>query len=151
MDFEGELDLSGFSELERVWISNNNFSSVNLSGCTKLRVFLASEANLTSIDFSDSPNLEHISIWSNRIASLDLSKNLKLMQIEANGNRLTDISSFEKLPNLCFVDVGRNRLDLNSAAVRASIDAITAIIEKNRQIGLSNNINSFNLGYSFHY
>ena len=148
-DFEGELDLSGLSNLESLWISTNDISNVNLKGCAKLRVFLASENNLTNLDLSGCPNLEHISVWGNKITALDLSKNTKLMQIECQGNRLTDISSFNALPNLCFVEINGNRLDLSNQAVKDSVEAITATIEKNKQIGLSDNINSFNLGYNF--
>ncbi|MCL2634664.1 MAG: protein kinase [Oscillospiraceae bacterium] len=148
---QGELDLSGFTELDYLWISNNNFTNINLSGCTKLRVLLASECNLSNINLSHNPNLEHISLWGNNISSIDLSKNIKLKQIEFGCNRLTGISSFDNLPELCYVDVWGNNLDLNSTAVKTSIEVITATVERNKQNGLVIDTNSCVFPHEFRY
>lgn len=77
-DEDPSLDLSGYSNLNRLYIYDDHFTNVNLTGCKNLNLFSAKNNDFTSIDISDTyrdidvdkafffdecNNLETIYVW----------------------------------------------------------------------------------------
>jgi hypothetical protein len=75
--------------------------------------------------------LKYLDVIYNILTELDVSNNTALEVLEISGNKLTDISSFEDLPNLEYVDVCDNYLDLDCLEIQASIAKIKAVVEWN--------------------
>lgn len=52
-DEDPTLDLSGYSNLNRLYIYDDHFTDVNISGCINLNLFSANNNDFTSIDISE--------------------------------------------------------------------------------------------------
>ncbi|MCL2019004.1 MAG: dockerin type I domain-containing protein [Oscillospiraceae bacterium] len=126
-----ELDVSKNTALTNLWAWDNQLSELDVSKNTALRGLNVTSNQLTELDVSKNTLLEKLTATNNQLSELDVSKNTRLTELDCSDNQLTDISSFEDLENLIFVDVRNNFLDLNSEPVKASITKIQATVDKN--------------------
>lgn len=89
------IDISSNSNLELVYISNSNLSSMNLNGATNLYFLNISNNQLVSLDISTNINLEYLIAENNNLSSLDLR----------NGNNTELALVVKQNPNLYCISV----------------------------------------------
>ncbi len=117
MSLAGSLDLSGFDFLERVYVGQNQISSINVSGDSNL-VYLHCYANqLTALDCAGLAALDQLNCSVNNISALDVSTNTALTALWCAVNNLTalDVSANTELSSLDYsnndlpsVDISHN-------------------------------------------
>ncbi|MCL2632890.1 MAG: protein kinase [Oscillospiraceae bacterium] len=150
----GEFDVSGFSELKMLYFNFNQITSFNLTGCLSLHTLNVNTNLITEIDLSTNIMLRQLDVSSNYLTSIDIShltelreficnrneltslvispeNNSGLLFLSASRNNLTDISIFENLPNLCYLSIWNNDIDLENSDVQKSIAALQVSIDTN--------------------
>ena len=99
---EGELDLSGMTELREAYVDHNIYTSLNLAGCENLVILeandnVAKDENYVSIfytksvDLTGCSSLTYIELTDNAISEIDLSDCPKLQVLRMTWNALTSI------------------------------------------------------------
>jgi hypothetical protein len=126
----GKLDVSDFTALESIVFAGMEIDGIDLTNTPSLE-HLHISGNLVEIDVTGNPALKTLRLHDNTLVSLDLSNNSLLEEVICHGNKLTGISSFEDLPNLKYVSVNHNFLDLNCPAIQESIAKIQATVDRN--------------------
>jgi hypothetical protein len=110
--------------------SENAITQVNLSNTPELTTLIAAENPLTSIDLSGSSKLSYLNLDDTMyLTELDVSNNPLLHTAIVSSNLLTDISSFEGLLNLIYLDVSHNNLDLYSPSIQTSISILQELLK----------------------
>lgn len=87
----GELDISGCTELETLESSNNNISELNVSGCTALKYLYCDCNNLSELNVTECAELKELSCLGNNLTELDVSRNPELYSLNLIGSRLTEL------------------------------------------------------------
>ena len=82
-------------------------------------------------DFSEFTRLGYLYIEDSSLTNIDVSGCELLVRVDLGNNNLTDISSFENVNSLLYLNVKYNLLDLDSPDIQASIAKIQAIIDEN--------------------
>jgi hypothetical protein len=97
------------------------------------------EIDFTAMDLTGRLNLtnmtqlEALFIRGNQFSGLDVTGCVSLEELHANWNQLVEISTFDGLVNLRWVDLRYNNLDLEDEALMAMIEQYTIIVESNRR------------------
>jgi len=140
------LDVSNNLALRSLSCNFNQLTTLDVSNNTELMWLLCDNNKLTKLDVAKNTELMWLLCDNNKLTNLDLSKNIKLRELNCSCNLLTDIlSSLDELPDLgklgysAFyerpingqVDISNNYLDLDSAAIMASINKVKATVEAN--------------------
>ncbi|MCL1822711.1 MAG: dockerin type I domain-containing protein [Oscillospiraceae bacterium] len=125
------INASGCKSLKTIDCANNKLISINVFSCDSLSWFGCSNNNLTILDVSNNQMLRTLNCPNNNLISLIGFGCYRLLRLSCSNNKLTSISSFEDLGSLIIADVSNNNLDLNSEAVKTSINKIQATIDKN--------------------
>jgi hypothetical protein len=89
---------------------------------------LTGRLNLTNFT-----RLEGLYVRNNQLAGLDVTGCVSLETLHANWNQLVEISSFDGLVNLRWVDIRYNNLDLDDPEIMEMINRYTALVENNRR------------------
>ena len=91
-----------FSELEKLYCSDNQLTILDVSKNTELRYLECDGNRLTRLDVSKNAKLSILSCWGNRLTTLDLSKNTELTFLWCSDNQLTtlDVSKNTELTEL---------------------------------------------------
>lgn len=136
---DGNLDLSGLSNLKELICFNSNISSINLTGVS-LDLILARQNHITSFDFNaqnqlryfdfaenqnfnsgnislkDMPNLYQFTLDNCNISSLNITNVPKLEGFNINYNPLPnlDLSQFTYFQYLGIAGTGRTSLDVSN-------------------------------------
>jgi hypothetical protein len=76
--------------------------------------------------------LETLLISNNQLVGLDVTDCVSLKTLRANWNRIREISTFDGLFDLHWVDIRYNNLDLNDENTAALIRRYSALVEANR-------------------
>ena len=86
----------------RLWISDNELTSIDVSRLKNLESLVLSNNQLTSIDVSGLENLTGLFLGNNQLTSIDVSGLEKLVRLNLDNNQLTsiDISGLENLTEL---------------------------------------------------
>jgi len=88
----GRLDLEGLGDLERLYLSENNFSEIFLRGNFRLRELRACGNSLEKINPAEAPALRELDLTGNCLDALDLSENPDLVTVCLGDNRLMDLN-----------------------------------------------------------
>jgi Leucine-rich repeat (LRR) protein/ribosomal protein L31 len=129
----GDLNLSNFMDLGRVYLTSNQLKTANFSGCTNLQSLELDINQLTSIDVSGCRRLDWFRCQYNKLTSLNVSSLTELATLEAFSNSLVELnlSSNTRLSRL---DCGNNqlaRLDVSGCSqlvlVRCSNNKLTSL------------------------
>ena len=91
--------IEAFVNLDTLYCSSNQLTSLNVSKNTNLRYLNCSGNQLTSLDISKNTNLRTLYCNENKLTSLDISKNTALYGLQCYTNQLTslDVSHNTKL------------------------------------------------------
>ncbi len=83
-----------FQSLEVLSCYSNRLVSLDVSGCTELTRLFCYSNQLTSLDVSNNTKLTWLSCYSNQLASLDVSHNTKLTTLYYEDNPGNGVSIF---------------------------------------------------------
>ena len=87
-----ELDLSKFSELREVNCSyNSRLTKLNVNNCKKLQSLVCYYCKIESLDVTDSVLLNTLECYGNELEYLDVSNNTKLVRLHIGKNNLTTL------------------------------------------------------------
>lgn len=97
-----EIDFTNGVLIERLFLEDCGFSSLNLEPLKKLVVLECSGNNLEQIDLKNHSQLQQVIVANNNLSTLDVSSNKGLTQIDISGNKFTQFTlpSLEKLNRL---------------------------------------------------
>tara|TARA_R110002072_G_scaffold138750_2_gene282221 strand:+ start:378 stop:1628 length:1251 start_codon:yes stop_codon:yes gene_type:complete len=90
----GITDLTGieaFSNLEDLYILNQQIKKLNLSKNKNLKRFKCGRSGLEEIDLSNNPLLLEIDLSSNQLQNLDISQNSLLTSVDVRENQITSL------------------------------------------------------------
>ena len=115
---DGELDLSGMTELREAYVDHNIYTKLNLAGCTNLSLVEANDNverdenynsifRMTSIDVTGCSSLVYLELTDNAIEAIDLSDCAKLQVLRMTWNNLTSIDVTNN-PELTHLYVRKN-------------------------------------------
>lgn len=135
LNLNGSLDLSGFSNLQKLNCSFTNISNLNLIGLFNLQELDCSYTEISSLDLTGLSNLQDLRCASNDIDNLDLTGLSNLQYLYCGG---TEISSLDltELSNLQYLACGSTNI--------SSLD-LTGLSNLQELYCYSTNISSLNL------
>jgi hypothetical protein len=87
----GSLDVSGLTELERLYCHGNNLSVLDVSNNVALEYLFCNNNNLSALDVSKNVALKYLSCYNSNLSVLDVSKNTVLEQLYCHSNNLTGL------------------------------------------------------------
>ena len=119
-----EVNLSGLTSLETLWLGNNDLDKVDLSGLTALTDLDVSENNLKTLDISDQVNLLNLNAGYNNLSRIDVRANKNLTDLSVDNNRLHDIdvSNNTSLKYLRIVNNAIEDLDITTCPNLTRLD-----------------------------
>lgn len=88
----GNLDVSGFTELQFFYCESNQLTSLDVSGCTALRELFCNSNQLTRLDASGCTALGSLFCHNNQLTSLDVSDSTALKDLDCSFNELTSLN-----------------------------------------------------------
>jgi len=148
IDIAGNLDASGFQELETLICFNNNLSELDVSGCTKLEMLNCSNNSLTKLYLIGCTNLRVFNCHNNFLENLNLVgfTNLQLLNCSDNSINL-DVSGCFDLKILYCSNNSLTNLDVSKCTKLESLNCSDNYLKnldvhKNfelRDLGCSNN------------
>ena len=145
-------DLAGinfFTNLQFLWVSNNQLTSLNVSNLTNLALLVADGNQLTSLDVSNFTNLIGLWVRNNQLTSLDVSNLTNLEDLWVCNNQLTSLD-VSNLTNLQDLRVSYNQL--TSLDVSNLTKLMTLIVFNNQltsmDVSKSNNLNFLNTEFN---
>lgn len=111
----GNLDVSGYTGLDRLDCSENQLTEINVSGCTALTDIDCSNNKLTELNVSTNTELYTLRCYGNQLTELDVSENTWLYELYCFGNELVriDISGCTDLDGLDCSENQLTELDLS--------------------------------------
>ena len=104
----GDLDVTIFSGMQRLYCGGNSFDSVDVSENTGLTELSCDNTNITALELSKCVALESVICKDCLIETLDVSANLELEKLHAQGNPLTSLvlSEGQVIKDLKLDDMG---------------------------------------------
>ena len=87
----GNLDVSGFTSLEKLECTHGNVKSVNLKNAGSLKTLYIAYTDISEINVSENTNLETLYLTSNDLSSIDISRNTKLKKFDCTNNSITSL------------------------------------------------------------
>lgn len=121
-----EVDLSANTQLEELFLNDNQLSGVDVSMLINLKRFGIMRNPLSSeIDLSGNPALEELFVHFTGISSIDLSANVNLWNLYIQNNALTslDISANTALKRLSCQNNQLSELNISTLSAIERIDA----------------------------
>lgn len=118
------LDVSGMSNLTKLYCNSNALTSLNVSGLSKLtELDCYDNATLTSLDASGLSSLETLKCNNCALTSLNVSGLTKLQTLKCYNNRLTslDVSTLSSLTLLYCYSNELSQLDITSNALLTNL------------------------------
>jgi Leucine-rich repeat (LRR) protein len=88
----GTLDLSGCTQLEKLFCWNNQLTTLNVTGCAQLKEFDCSSNQLTTLNVSGCTKLNRLACFRNQLTSLDVSGCTQLEKLSCFRNQLTTLN-----------------------------------------------------------
>lgn len=101
-------DLSHNTQLERLWMHDNNCSYLNISGLN-IKILNVFNNNLSELDITSSTNLEYLNCGNNNISNLYLNNKINLISLSCDTNNLSNID-VSNSPNLEYLDCSNNQI-----------------------------------------
>lgn len=105
----GNLDISGFTELQKVHCEYNALQSIDVTGCTNLSYMDCYNNEFTTIDLTTNANLDSFCCRYNKLKEIDLTKNMKLIYFCGSGNQF-EYFDLSNNPELTTFYCASNRL-----------------------------------------
>jgi len=115
-NLSGNLSFStANANLQELWISENNITSLDISALAQLEVLICEDNNLSAIDVTSNPSLRELQCRNNGITSLDFSNNPGLWALGCRNNAITSIDVSDK-SGFYFIDCYGNNLNYLNVA-----------------------------------
>jgi len=110
---EGNLNLTGFTNLERLDCSHNRLTFIDINNCKQLKEIKCGTNRLTGLDLSGISQLRELYFDNNCIGSLDNSKfsNSKLIKLNISNNSFSaqELTFLDNLVDLKVLDLSSNK------------------------------------------
>ena len=84
-------EIGFFRNLEKLYCSENNLTSLDVSNNPNLTELSCSDNGITSLDFLNNHKLTWVNCYNNQLTSLDLSNNTELENLYCSSNQLTSL------------------------------------------------------------
>ena len=112
----GSLDISGFTALTQLLVSDSPLTAIDVTGNTALTQLYANNNLLTSIDVSTNTALTRLEVDNNQLRAIDVSNNLALIRLYARDNQLEtlDVSTNDILTHLWVNNSQLTSLDVSN-------------------------------------
>jgi len=109
-NLEGELDLSGFTNLTRLDCDNNKLTNLKVSDCSKLKILYCQFSRLTDLDLSGLTELESLYCQGNQLGNIKYPLNSeKLVTLHIiNNNFEQNLNIFSQFTSLQSLYIGNN-------------------------------------------
>ena len=91
-ELAGELDLTGFTALQKVDCSRNQLTGIEVSGCTALNTLNVSRNKLSELTIDNCPALVKLDCYKNRLTDLSLSGLPGLKNLNCSNNLFVDLN-----------------------------------------------------------
>ncbi len=135
------IDLSNNTNIELLYLDKNSLNEINLNNLTNLTLLNVNENNLFSLNISHNLELEHLQINENNIGMMNFSENIKLnvLAIDYDTFSLSDIN-IDQLTTLVidgYILLKNESLDLSTLGI--TMDS-SVEIEDEDVISIENNI-----------
>lgn len=120
-----DADFSALTDVKRIDIASNAFTSVDLSKCAALEDFRAASNKLTAINFGDINKIKRIelqnasaTVGENRLGNVDLSQFADLTYLMLNFSEIEtyDFSPFKSLQSAYFLGNNLSEADFSDCA-----------------------------------
>jgi len=98
-NLEGDLNLSGFTNLEELICHNNKLTSLVLNDCTNLRKLDCYSNKIVDVSLEECSKLESVNFNHNNLEIIDLSNCPNLISLHSSDNKFRNTSFLKKLPN----------------------------------------------------
>ncbi|CFW92728.1 protein of unknown function (Leucine Rich repeat domain) [endosymbiont DhMRE of Dentiscutata heterogama] len=140
-NLEGNLDLSDFTNLEKLNCSFNQINSLNLSNCENLKEIDCTYNKLTNLDLTGLNELEKVNCCNNYLESFDCSslnpEKLTFLNITANKLPEQDLSVFSPFINLEWLWIGSSDKDIQEGF---SVNQFFGSLEPLKNLGKLKNL-----------
>ena len=84
-------EIGFFRNLEKLYCSENNLTSLDISNNPNLTELSCSDNGITSLDISNNHKLTWVNLYNNQLTSLDISNNTELEDLYCSSNQLTSL------------------------------------------------------------
>ncbi|WP_407934821.1 leucine-rich repeat domain-containing protein, partial [Barnesiella intestinihominis] len=91
-ELAGELDLNGFTALQKVDCSRNQLTEINVSNCTALNTLNVSRNKLSELNIDNCPALIKLDCYKNRLTDLSLSGLPGLKNLNCSNNLFVELN-----------------------------------------------------------
>lgn len=134
-----EINVSGCSELVRIYAPQNALKKLDLQGCSALEVLTCSDNKLETLDLSQATALRELICTNNQLSRLDLTSNKGIKELRCSNNKITELvlTSCPQLKDLSCSDNQMETIDLSKNKVLATFSCSKNNFQK---LDLSNNI-----------
>lgn len=129
----GSIDVSSFTNLEKLKVNNTSLSTIDLSSNTVLEELEANTNSFTSIDLSSLAQLTSLKLVENNLTSIDLSNNPGLLQMYLRDNDLTSLDVTNNL-NLYHLELQDNLFSSIDVSMLPSLGTLYVSDNANLQI-----------------
>jgi hypothetical protein len=135
-NLSGNLDLSDFRSLKKIYLHMNNLEAIDVTTNNKLTYLRVTDNKIKKIDLSNNPELTFICCSGNSVDSLDFSNNKKIQTIYCMANQLSYInvqncSQLRELScpinNLTEIDVSNKEFLYDFSCSRNNISSINVL------------------------
>ncbi len=87
----GNLDLSGFTALQKVDVSRNSLTGLSVAGDAALVELNASRNVLKTLDVSGTSALQTLTVYKNRLTDIDVSQSPVITNLNVSNNYFDDL------------------------------------------------------------
>lgn len=114
----GEIDLTGFVELQKLYLHSNEIHALEVNGLANLQELYCGDNQLQTLDLSGLSELQKLYCFGNPLQTLDLSHLSRLTELSCSDNQLStlDVSPLTRLEKLYCGDNQLQTLDLSGLA-----------------------------------
>jgi Secretion system C-terminal sorting domain len=122
-------NVSGLTQLERMFCGQNQITSINLTNLVNLRVLGCQNNQFTSLNFANNPMLEKVFCSNNQLSSLDFSNNPLFNELDCKNNPnltavnikngTTQLLGLQTYYNECWTGTGLNRICADNSEMNA--------------------------------
>lgn len=136
--------LEAFTNIQQLFIRNNNISSIDLSQNTALINLFAANNQLQTLDVSQNVLLNTLECHTNQITSITFGANANLFNIYCYLNQLTSID-LSNLSNLILLSIGNNPLTSLDVSANTNLYILGLLNNPLTSLDLSANVNLMQL------
>jgi uncharacterized repeat protein (TIGR01451 family) len=132
--------IENFKNLEKIYCSKNQLTSLNIEELTNLRYLKCSFNQLTSLIVQGLTNLYHLDCNNNQLISLNPQGLTSLIYLDCNQNEIIDLN-LNGLINLRYLECGNNKLkslDLQGLVNLTTLDCYNNQLASLNLEGLTN-------------